>query len=113
MENYKVIKNRTYKNRILCISAECDLHHIPYTLVPMDDFVNDNYNGGGWQIRFPWCVGDVACHKYTYGNMDGYVESYQFPWDEGDVSVLTPEEAADKIVAYYNELKEKGLLPNQ
>ena len=59
----------------------------------------------GWQLRFPWDEGDVACHAGTYGNAAGMVETYQFPWDNGDVSALTPEECAGRIIAYYNEIK--------
>ena len=57
----------------------------------------------GWQLRFPWCVGDVAAHRGTYCEAAGKVESYCFPWDDDDVTVLTPEEAAIKIIAFYNE----------
>jgi hypothetical protein len=32
------------------------------------------------------------------------VETYQFPWDEGDVSVLTPEECAKRIIDYYKKI---------
>ena len=57
----------------------------------------------GWQLRFPWTRGDVACHLGTYGHANGFVETYQFPWDEGGVSMLTPEECANKIIAYYTK----------
>lgn len=59
----------------------------------------------GWQLRFSWDEGDVACHNGTYGNAAGLVETYQFPWDNGDVSMLTPEECAERIITYYNEIK--------
>ena len=55
----------------------------------------------GYQLRFPWCSGDIAMHDGTYGAKAGDVESYEFPWDDGDVSRLTPEEATRKIIAYY------------
>ena len=62
----------------------------------------------GYQLRFGWCEGDVACHSGTYGSLEGFVETYCFPWDEDDVSMLTPEEAAAKISAYYYD-KNRGL----
>jgi len=55
----------------------------------------------GYQLRFPWCEGDIAMHDGTYGAKAGDVESYQFPWDDGDVSRLTPVAAMRKIIAYY------------
>ena len=57
----------------------------------------------GFQLRFPWCPGDIAMHDGTYGAKAGDVESYCFPWDSGDVTRLTPEEATRKIIAYYEE----------
>lgn len=87
-------KSDRYHDRILDIAQICLDHEVPYTT---------NKLWEGWQIRFPWCVGDVACHDATYGHDDGLVESYAFPWDDEDVSVLTPEEAGALIVKYYNE----------
>lgn len=84
----------SYVARISRIAKICADHEVPYTT---------NKLGTGRQIRFPWCMGDVACHTGTYGHNVGMVESYQFPWDDGDVSVLTPEEAGARIVEYYNE----------
>ena len=83
-----------YVARINRIAKICADHEVPYTT---------NKLWEGWQIRFPWCVGDVACHNGTYGHNDGLVESYAFPWDNEDVSVMTPEEAGALIVNYYNE----------
>lgn len=90
----KAIKTDEYMSRINTIAQICAELEVPYTT---------NKLWEGWQIRFPWCVGDVACHNGTYGHNDGMVESYQFPWDDEDVSVLTPEEAGALIVKYYNE----------
>lgn len=83
-----------YNEIISAMSDRLDQYHIPHT-------VNDCYEGA--QIRFPWCDGDVAIHDGTYGHSNGYVESYQFPWDNEDVSMLDPEEALTNIVAYYIE----------
>lgn len=63
--------------------------------------INPLFNG--WQLCLPWHEGDVAAHSGTYGEAQGMVESYQFPWDNGDVTVLTPEEAAIRIIVLYNE----------
>ena len=76
------------------------IHHILVTLhIPCT--VNALYKG--WQLRFPWCDGDIAVHTGTFGEAQGMVESFHFPWDEGDVTALTPEEAAIKIIALYSE----------
>jgi hypothetical protein len=61
----------------------------------------------GYQLRFPWCEGDIAMHDGTYGAKAGDVESYCFPWDNEDVTRLKPEEAARKIIAYY-EAEQEG-----
>jgi hypothetical protein len=44
----------------------------------------------------------MACHAGTFGHTDSYVESYQFPWDNDDVSVLEPEEAVELLFDLYN-----------
>ena len=37
----------------------------------------------GWQLVFPWFEdGDITCNSATGGQL----ESYGFPWDEGDVT---------------------------
>ena len=58
----------------------------------------------GWQLIFKWSgdvAADVACHSGTYGNLEGFVESYNFPWDEGDVSMLTPDDFLKKVIKYW------------
>jgi hypothetical protein len=87
---------RDYFDRINFIYNILTVLNIPCTM---------NVAYEGWQLRFPWCAGDVAAHRGTYGQAVGKVESYRFPWDEGDVTVLTPEEAAIKIIALYNSLE--------
>ena len=57
----------------------------------------------GAQLRFDWCAGDIVCHNFSYGSNAGRVESYMFPWDNGDVSMLTPEEATEKIIELYQK----------
>lgn len=88
-------KNPPYAQAILSIVCELHKNNIPHTPRPLYD---------GWQIRFPWTSGDVACHGGTYCNKNGMVETYRFPWDEVDVSILTPEECANKIIDYYKEI---------
>ena len=85
----------TYEENIKDIASICDYHKVPYTIRQIYE---------GWQIRFPWCDGDVACHDGTYNCKAGYVESYEFPWDNRDVSILTPTQAGLKIVEYYKSL---------
>lgn len=50
------------------------------------------YDGYQWTFdKFPG--GDIALHGGTNGARYGYLESYQMPWDDGDVTVLTHAEA--------------------
>ena len=90
----EVPKMKNYFERISFIKSVLDSLQIPCAM---------NELCGGYQLRFPWCEGDVSAHKSTYGNRNGMVESYCFPWDDGDISILTPEEVAIKIIALYNE----------
>jgi hypothetical protein len=69
-----------------------DLCGVPCVLVSLYE---------GFQLRFPWCEGDIAMHDGTYGARLGDVESYCFPWDEGDVTRLDPVDAVMKINEYY------------
>ena len=44
--------------------------------------------GDGWKLCFPWFEGaDIACNTATGGRL----ESYGFPWDEGDITRDTVE----------------------
>ena len=67
---------------------------IPCTMNPLYE---------GYQLRFHWCDGDVAIHSTTYCNNIGRVETYNFPWDEGDVSVLEPDEFIEIITNFYQD----------
>lgn len=67
---------------------------IPFTVHPISE---------GLQLRFPWHEGDVACYAETYCSDCGCVESYQFPWDDEDVTVQTPKEMANDIIRLYQE----------
>lgn len=77
------------------IAKACETAGVPY-------IVNPAYEG--FQIRFPWCEGDIICHAGSYGSYKGLVESYCFPWDDGDVTTLRPETAARKVIGYYAEV---------
>lgn len=52
----------------------------------------------GLQLRFGWCDGDVVCHEGTFH----MPESYNFPWDDGDVTREDPDMMAQLITEYYN-----------
>lgn len=73
--------------------------------------INECYEG--WQLRFPWCMGDVAIHDGTYGHSMGKVESYQFPWDNGDVTVLSVDAAAALIISYYEFMSRIDAIMNK
>lgn len=84
--------NSAYIENILTLANLCTAKKVPFTL---------NLCHDGLQIRFPWCVGDVVCHSASFGSYDGCVETFRFPWDEDDVTILLPEEAAIRIADYY------------
>lgn len=78
-----------YYERISYIANKCLENKIPFEIKPCWE---------GWQIKFAWADNaDIAAHSWTYGTKSGLVESYQFPWDDDDVSTMTPEEAFEKI----------------
>mgnify|MGYP006988931114 CR=1 FL=1 len=81
-----------YFNEINYLSAIFTWFSIPHEMHECYD---------GWQITFPWCKGDIACHSGTFGSEQHKVETYCFPWDEGDVTTLSTTAAAMKIGNYY------------
>ena len=85
-----------YVDSIAMVASLLYCADVPFTLLPLFD---------GFQLRFPWHVGDVACHNGTYGADAGMVETYQFPWDDGDVSELKPIRAAKLIVDLYRSTR--------
>lgn len=93
----------TYAEIIIRIAAALDAADtpIPYTICPCWE---------GWQLRFPWCEGDVAVHDGTYGARANKVETYRFPWDRDDVSCLTIDEAITRIQIFYNMCKDMRLV---
>ena len=75
-----------------------DERGIEYTKHPIFD---------GMQWRFNHLPGDVVIHSGSYNSHRGYVESYQMPWDDEDVTSCTPEEMARRIAGEkYNEEEE-------
>ena len=86
-----------YKRVIHEVAGMLEYAGIPHT-------VNDIFDGA--QVRFPWHKGDIACHHGTYNADDGFVESWELPWDEGSVTTMMPEEAEARIVELYNRYKE-------
>lgn len=90
--------NPIYAMPILALSSCLEEMEIPHTTNPIWD---------GYQIRFPWCNGDLICHGFSYGHSAGHVESYGFPWDEGGVTELTISKAFVKVVDYYNSEEAK------
>ena len=60
--------------------------------------------GTGAQLVFRWANGaDCVCHEFSIGHEKSLVESYGFPWDNGDVSVFTPYEFAVKVKDLFNK----------
>ena len=90
--------NPTYKETIVKASKLLEEKCVPHFLENLYD---------GCAVCFYWCDGDFICHNGSYGCNSGLVESIGFPWDNGDVSVHTPEEIADLVANYYKrEVKE-------
>ena len=58
----------------------------------------------GYVVRFPWCKGDVACHRAFQGGTNGRLETYRFSLDDGDVhSNLLPLEALEIVLNEWNK----------
>ena len=84
--------NPDFANPILTISNALSERRIPHTL---------NVIWDGLQIRFPWSNGDLVCHYGSYGHDCGNVESMDCPWDYGDVSCISVEDAINRITKWY------------
>lgn len=55
----------------------------------------------GFQLRFPWYKnGDIVCHCGTRG----VLESYRFPWDDGDVTHDTINGFVKRLINLYHEV---------
>ena len=84
--------NFNYAEPIIRIASALSAADVPYKVRECNE---------GWQIYFPWCNGDIAIHNGTYGHSMGKVESYCFPWDNDDVTVLSVDAAGALIISYY------------
>lgn len=93
------INGAIYQSATLTLSLILTREKIPHEIHSLH---------GGFQIRFPWCDGDVVCHSFSYGNKWGEFESYGFPWDEFDVTTLSISDAVTKIMKYYHETEPEG-----
>lgn len=92
----KEVQNRIiYAQAILGITKILDEEKIPYT-------INDCL--GGYQLRFPWSDGDIVAHQYAPSRL-GKVESMDFSWDAGDVTVTEPMIMAVNVVREYETWK--------
>ena len=86
--------NPNFVNTILTLSNRLSERNIPHTCKLLLD---------GMQICFPWNKGDLVCHCGSYGHEDGAVESFNCPWDNGDVTCLDIEEALNLITEWYTK----------
>ena len=89
MENNNSCK---YSQAIGKVMAALVRDEVPFYIVPAFD---------GYQLRFPWTDGDVICHSGSYGHHGGFVETYHFPWDGDDVSMLDGWQTGEMISAYF------------
>ena len=87
--------NLDYFHPMMVLAGDLAEANVPFTMRTCYD---------GFQFRFDWCAGDVVCHFGSYSNSEGYVESYKFPFDGDDVSVMKPHDMAAAIIEYYKEL---------
>lgn len=92
MDNKNI--NYNYAKNIMIIAEALAAMEVPFSLNRIYD---------GMQLRFSWCNGDVACHYGTYGSDEGYVETFEFPWDDGDVTKMKPYEAIAHILNLFAE----------
>lgn len=70
----------------------------------------------GVQIRFKDIEGDAICNSCTYTNEaenQSLWETYRFPWDNGDVTVMTTEELLDKLEELQKKRREEDDLKEE
>jgi hypothetical protein len=88
----KELQNRIIRAQaILKVTDKLDEAKVPYTI---------HECLGGYQLRFPWCDGDIVAHQYAPSKL-GKVESMDFSWDAGDVTVMEPEAMGIMVEAEY------------
>ena len=57
--------------------------------------------GDGWQLVFPWFEdGDITCNSATGGQL----ESYGFPWDDGDVTRDTMDGFHHRLLVLWEQV---------
>lgn len=82
----------TYFTTITALLNELADRGFPAQLFPIHD---------GFQLRFPWYEdGDIACHSGTFG----VLESYGFPWDDGDVTRDTMDGFVQRLIPLWAEV---------
>lgn len=91
-------------NTIYRTAIEELVFHLDIMLVPHGEIETMEVSHG-YQIHFPWTAGDVAINDWTYHSDDGYVESWRFKFDDGDVTFKMPAEMAALVKAEYIEWK--------
>lgn len=68
-------------------------YDIPFTVGPCFD---------GFQFRFPWTEGDCIIHSFSHSHNHGYIETYNFIWDDDNISIWKIEEIIPLLYALYN-----------
>ena len=56
----------------------------------------------GFQVLFDGVEGDAVIHDCSYGHNNKMWETYKFPWDCGDVSVISSEMLVKRIKAIWD-----------
>lgn len=91
------------EGRIVSI-YELAIHELTRYLDRLDIPYEEEELHEGYVVRFPWCKGDVACHRVLPGGTNGRLETYHFSLDNGDVhSNLLPLEALEIVLHEWNE----------
>jgi hypothetical protein len=121
MMNEKAIDRNTYKkfvnSTIDIIKCLLEFKGIPYKDGEEFEHFNKELPPQFFhytkQIIFPWCDGDVvvgSLHCADFDMLSGKlvsaypsIETYEFPWDHGDITVLDdPMEFVSRVDDYYH-----------
>lgn len=83
---------------------ELAIHELTRLLDRLDIPYEEEELYDGYVVRFPWCKGDVACHRALPGGTNGRLETYRFSLDNGDVhGNLLPLEALEIVLNEWNK----------